>query len=317
MKRIVLLFLCCIAVFTNPVKAQELWPEQRGNLWGYVADDSTIVIPFIYEMARNFENGLAWVKMHDKWGLIDTKGKQVFAFEFDEAEDFYKGNAVVIKGSRYGLITAEGKMLVPCRYDDLFYPYTQKKKYIASVYMGETEGLVRSDGKIEWPDGKEPLPSNAVDLDFLKLIIFLPDGWRADGFGGMIGGWEEGGSAVCDCAGVIVDNVPHGDVKMVVYPYLPKNIQNPKRLKVWDYSWQEDKSFSPQQVKAKYLSFSMKKGYWLNEGESTKMEVWQYEASAGKVGYRVYIWNDNIKKPGSDVYSQFVQTLLDALKPAG
>jgi WG containing repeat len=313
MKRFYLLISIFMVLHFQQLMAQEIFPEQRGKVWGYVSDDSTVVIPFIYEEARDFEEGVAWVKMQSKWGVIDKKGNQIFPFEFDEADYFIKGLAMVKKEGRYGLAATSGKMFLPCMYDEVLYPYSKQKKYIAVVYIGEVKGMVRPNGTVDMPDAAKAIPAKTMKLEYLKLALLLPDGWRADGFGGDIGNWEEGGSSVCDCAGVIVDNVPQGNIKMVIYPYLIKNAENPKRLMVWDYTWEQNRDLPAKTVKAKNLSFTLQQGHWMLKGEKTKMEVLQGEALSGQVGYRIYIWNDNAENGNMQTCEQYIQLLLDSV----
>ncbi|WP_153730413.1 WG repeat-containing protein [Sporosarcina obsidiansis] len=48
-----------------------------------------------YDMARDFSEGLAAVKVGEKWGYIDTKGNTVIDFQYDDAYTFSEGKALV------------------------------------------------------------------------------------------------------------------------------------------------------------------------------------------------------------------------------
>lgn len=62
--------------------------------WGFAG---TLVIPFEYDDAGDFSEGLACVKKDDKWGFIDTSGTLVIPCEYDAAGDFSEGLASVKK----------------------------------------------------------------------------------------------------------------------------------------------------------------------------------------------------------------------------
>ncbi|MBK9450527.1 MAG: WG repeat-containing protein [Bacteroidetes bacterium] len=52
--------------------------------------DSTgrMAIPFDYEWACAFKNGLAWVQKKDRYGFIDKSGKTVIPFKYGSAYDY-------------------------------------------------------------------------------------------------------------------------------------------------------------------------------------------------------------------------------------
>lgn len=57
---------------------------------GYIDIDGKTVIPFIYDFAFYFFEGLAAVKKDGKWGYINPSGETVIPFIYDEANYFYK-----------------------------------------------------------------------------------------------------------------------------------------------------------------------------------------------------------------------------------
>jgi hypothetical protein len=52
---------------------RDSWNDQDGRC-GFINDEGRLVIPFIYEDARRFSEGLAAVKIDGKWGYIDKTG---------------------------------------------------------------------------------------------------------------------------------------------------------------------------------------------------------------------------------------------------
>lgn len=129
-------------------------PSQK---WGYLNNQGKTVIPFIYDSAENFSEGLAAVGKGEyeesKHGFIDNLGKIIIPFTYDAVNSFSEGLATVRKGSqetgKYGVIDKNGKLVVPFKYDG---------------YMGEfSEGLaivINADDKYGFIDrsGKLVIP---------------------------------------------------------------------------------------------------------------------------------------------------------------
>lgn len=82
-----------------------LKPKEHDGLYGYVDYDENVVIPFQYEDAAEFSEGLAAVKKNGKWGYINKKGEVVIPFCWANADLFSEGLAAVdaftyLKGRR-------------------------------------------------------------------------------------------------------------------------------------------------------------------------------------------------------------------------
>jgi hypothetical protein len=65
--------------------------------WGYIEKAGKIVIPFQFEEAGRFSEGLAAAKKEGRWGYIDPKGNVAIAFQYTSADDFSQGVAFVIQ----------------------------------------------------------------------------------------------------------------------------------------------------------------------------------------------------------------------------
>lgn len=53
-----------------------IWPAKFKNKFGYINNKNEIKIPFIFEDASKFENGIAEVKLNRRIGSIDKEGKK-------------------------------------------------------------------------------------------------------------------------------------------------------------------------------------------------------------------------------------------------
>ena len=98
---------------------------------GFVDEKLDVVIPFEYDEAFPFSDGLALVKKYDEqhnaqYSLIDKAGKIVIPSEllpYEEIKDFSNGVAVAGKGNypetKYGLINSKGEIILPVEYDEI------------------------------------------------------------------------------------------------------------------------------------------------------------------------------------------------------
>jgi len=99
-------------------------PKEYEGKYGYVEYDefpyiaTDVVIPFIYENAKEFSEGFAAVQKDGKWGYINKKGKLICPFIYDEAERFSEGLAAVKKDRRWGYINDKGELAIPLWFAD-------------------------------------------------------------------------------------------------------------------------------------------------------------------------------------------------------
>lgn len=76
---------------------------------GFVSKTGEKVVPFIYDDANSFSEGLAYVIKDGKAGYIDREGKTVIPFIYDSGGSFSEGLAVVEKNGVYCIIDKSGK----------------------------------------------------------------------------------------------------------------------------------------------------------------------------------------------------------------
>ena len=125
------------------VKGKKWWIEKKevGEKKKYKTGD--VVIPFKYDYVRDFDEGLAAVKLKGKWGFIDKSGKVVVPIKYDDVEVFYEGLADVKLNGKYGFVDKSGTEVVPLKYDyaDNFY------EGFAKVGLNGKWGFVDKSGK--------------------------------------------------------------------------------------------------------------------------------------------------------------------------
>ena len=92
-----------------------------------------IVIPCLYDDVNLFEkDSITGVKVGDKWGFINRTGKVLIPFQFDKADNFYEGLAAVKKDGLWGFIDLKGNWVIKPKYDKIISPF-EKGKAIGKI----------------------------------------------------------------------------------------------------------------------------------------------------------------------------------------
>jgi hypothetical protein len=95
------------------------YPSKSGELWGYIDSLGNEMIPFGYESAEAFSEGLAAVSINGKYGFLNKNGRMTIQPNYDEVQAFKGVYAVVSVGEKSGLIHKTGKEIVPIVYDEV------------------------------------------------------------------------------------------------------------------------------------------------------------------------------------------------------
>lgn len=102
----------------NSLQNQLIAKEKNGK-WGYVNQAGEIIIPFQYDFANDFSEGLAAVRKMYDWGFIDETGNTIIPFMYDGAWDFIDGLAPVFKDELWGFIDKNNDLVIPFQYMDI------------------------------------------------------------------------------------------------------------------------------------------------------------------------------------------------------
>jgi hypothetical protein len=141
-------------------------PNAFRMMYGYIDKTGEVVIPFVYELANSFSEGLASVmKRSDdvKWGVINQAGEAVIPFEFDGIGNFSEGLASFILEDIHGYIDQAGNPVITL-------DYVESTEFIGSTLPPFRNGfaVVRCgewfSGKAKWGvidnTGREVIPLN-------------------------------------------------------------------------------------------------------------------------------------------------------------
>lgn len=119
--------------------------------YGFIDKDGKEIIPFIYDEANNFVNGLALVRKNGKRGYIDKDGKEVIPLIYKYAVPFFGNMALVSKdANKCYYIDRSGKMIAPF---DFVYAniFSMTKEGIIVWNDDKKQGFVNNEGKLVLP----------------------------------------------------------------------------------------------------------------------------------------------------------------------
>jgi WG containing repeat len=158
---------------------------------GYFDKSGKLAIAPQFESARNFSEGVAFVKLGSKWGLINKEGKIIINPQFDESGDFSEGLAQVKIGDKWGYIDKKGNMVIQPTFNragsfESELAYFQPEKNSKWGYIGKT-GKVVIEPKFDFPlSFSEDLAAIAIDdkwgyIDKQGNVVIKPRFSLSDG----------------------------------------------------------------------------------------------------------------------------------------
>jgi TonB family protein len=149
MKKIyVILFVFFFLFFTGilNIQSQNLVPKKNSKgKYGYADNKDTrdtIVIPYQFEDADDFYEGLAAVKLEGKWGFIDKTGKMIISNQFELVRNFSDLVCPVRKNNKWYYINKKGKKAI----DGYFLMASPFSENLASVKTTTGYGYIDKEG---------------------------------------------------------------------------------------------------------------------------------------------------------------------------
>lgn len=80
--------------------------------WGFIDKEGTMIVKPVYDSVMNFSDGLAaFLWQSGKWGYVDKTGKNVIYPQYDYAGPFSNETASILKGVEWGTIDKKGKFV--------------------------------------------------------------------------------------------------------------------------------------------------------------------------------------------------------------
>ncbi|MFC2427333.1 MAG: WG repeat-containing protein, partial [Capnocytophaga leadbetteri] len=84
----------------EPKSKNFIYIKSKDGKWGFINQKGEQIIPFLYDDASYFTEGLALVKQGAKYGYINDKNETVFPFIYDDGALFENGKAWVQIGDK-------------------------------------------------------------------------------------------------------------------------------------------------------------------------------------------------------------------------
>lgn len=131
--------------YTSINKDDDYYLVAEDGKYGYLDSLFNVVIPFQFDDASCFVDGIAVVKVGEKYGIINEKGQFILAPTYDDIGYVYEEDPYVkINNSgKYGLIDKNGNVVLWPEYDDIYV----LDDWI-EVEMEDTYGAMNLD--LEW-----------------------------------------------------------------------------------------------------------------------------------------------------------------------
>jgi hypothetical protein len=128
------------------------------NSWGFIDSRGHMSITPRFERAQSFQEGLAAVRVNGKWGFIDRTGTTVIEPQFKRVEPFSNGLALVFKKDRPLYINRTGKT-------ELAGPFLEATAFVhglAAVRIAEHEiAYIDKRGKVVFRYRRRAEPGGA------------------------------------------------------------------------------------------------------------------------------------------------------------
>ena len=146
-----------------------LFPEER---WGYRNLNHESIIPPRFDEAYFFKEGaLARVVYRGKTGWIDPGGEFVIAPQYEAGRDFNSGLAMVRLDGKWGAIDFAGKTVIPIKYDALGNRQGVWNNELTPFRLGARWGYVSKQGREVVPPMYEHASRFSLDPEYASVQI--------------------------------------------------------------------------------------------------------------------------------------------------
>ena len=138
--------------------------ENDQGLYGYIDQTGALAIPFQWEKADSFSEGMAQVWQDGKCGFVNTAGEIIIPCRWKDARTAQEGHIVVQDESGlWGMTDLAGNLTVPCAYKEID-SIEQQVYQMANVIDGRTlYGLIGADGTVICPCCWSLMSSSATE----------------------------------------------------------------------------------------------------------------------------------------------------------
>lgn len=158
--KFLIIFACLVRCgfgLAQPQTGSQLFAVEQDGKSGFIDRTGKVVIPFQFDKAYDFHEGLALVIVRDQKSFIDPTGRVLFAAKYDVIRDFSEGLCAVNLGEKripniglisdpgkWGYIDKTGKLVIPMK-------FTHAENFsegLAAIRDGDKGAFIDHDTKI-------------------------------------------------------------------------------------------------------------------------------------------------------------------------
>ncbi len=133
------------------IEGENLYACSKDDLhFGFIDGSGNEVIPFIYDYAKPFSEGLAVICKDGKAGYIDKNNTIIIKPEYETAYSFSEGLARVKKNGKEGFIDKEGNVAIPFLFEPSSSITSFENGYVEVVFQNKS-GVIDKNGEIIIP----------------------------------------------------------------------------------------------------------------------------------------------------------------------
>jgi hypothetical protein len=118
------------------------------NRVGYTDLDGKTLIPTLYEELCT-KGGVIYAKRNGKRGVLDKQENILIPFLYDDIRHFDNKHIIAIKNEKYGLLSKNNTVVIPCTFDmmEAISNFSESEKYII-VKKDKKYGLMNRKGRL-------------------------------------------------------------------------------------------------------------------------------------------------------------------------
>jgi serine/threonine protein kinase len=143
--------LIAVEEFYFSDNTEELINVKLNAKYGFIDKAGREIVPFKYDWASGFSEGLAKVGSNNKFGFIDKTGNEVIPLKYDSALSFSGGFARIELNGKVGFINKNGEMVIPLNYEKKSGDDISFSEGLASVFQNGKCGFINEKGSTVIP----------------------------------------------------------------------------------------------------------------------------------------------------------------------
>jgi hypothetical protein len=94
--------------------------HKKNDKWGFIDRKGNVIIDYQYDDTKDFNEGLAPVKIENKWGFINIKNKLIIKPTYENVQLFSDSLAAIQINEKWGFIDKKGSIIVEVKYTSVY-----------------------------------------------------------------------------------------------------------------------------------------------------------------------------------------------------